>query len=272
MLERAVETRTRRSETRTCDDDRRRRQPVRRRARGHRPRHHAGPHAAGRDPVARRSSSRPCCPRAAPTAAPASGPTPRPTRRRPGARRPGRPGWARRRADRRVRPAARAGRHRGRWRPLPRRATRPRWCSARRRTDLPGRWWSGRRPTTCCTPRRSRWRSPRPATAARPPTGVPPRAGSPAPSTARTWPRPPSGGLRDSRARSTCGCGSARSGSGPPPCTRPEIGTDIESEVTAQWREQMTEAQAALRARLGDGARRRRRARRPVRGAAGPRH
>ena len=32
----------------------------------------------------------------------------------------------------------------------------------------------------------------------------------------------------------------------------PEIGTDIESEVTEQWREQMVEAQAALRARLGD--------------------
>ena len=29
----------------------------------------------------------------------------------------------------------------------------------------------------------------------------------------------------------------------------PEIGTDIESEVTAQWREQMAEAQAALRVR-----------------------
>ena len=32
----------------------------------------------------------------------------------------------------------------------------------------------------------------------------------------------------------------------------PEIGTDIESEVTAQWREQMAEAQAALRAGLDD--------------------
>ena len=31
----------------------------------------------------------------------------------------------------------------------------------------------------------------------------------------------------------------------------PEIGTDIESEITAQWVEQMTEAQQALRARLG---------------------
>ncbi|MEZ0446318.1 universal stress protein [Cellulomonas sp. ICMP 17802] len=32
----------------------------------------------------------------------------------------------------------------------------------------------------------------------------------------------------------------------------PEIGTDIESEVSEQWRTQMVEAQAALRARLGD--------------------
>ena len=32
----------------------------------------------------------------------------------------------------------------------------------------------------------------------------------------------------------------------------PEIGTDIESEVTEQWRAQMVEAQAALRDRLGD--------------------
>ena len=32
----------------------------------------------------------------------------------------------------------------------------------------------------------------------------------------------------------------------------PEIGTDIESEVTEQWREQMVEAQEALRAGLGD--------------------
>ena len=32
----------------------------------------------------------------------------------------------------------------------------------------------------------------------------------------------------------------------------PEIGLDIESEVSAQWREQLTEAQAHLRERLGD--------------------
>lgn len=32
----------------------------------------------------------------------------------------------------------------------------------------------------------------------------------------------------------------------------PEIGMDIESEVNAQWQEQVEEAQAALRARLGD--------------------
>ncbi|GEK21886.1 universal stress protein [Cellulomonas xylanilytica] len=32
----------------------------------------------------------------------------------------------------------------------------------------------------------------------------------------------------------------------------PEIGTDIESEVTEQWREQMADAQAALREALGD--------------------
>ena len=32
----------------------------------------------------------------------------------------------------------------------------------------------------------------------------------------------------------------------------PEVGTDIESEVTEQWREQMAEAQAGLRATMGD--------------------
>jgi nucleotide-binding universal stress UspA family protein len=32
----------------------------------------------------------------------------------------------------------------------------------------------------------------------------------------------------------------------------PEIGTDIESEITAQWRDQMVEAQHALQARLGN--------------------
>ena len=32
----------------------------------------------------------------------------------------------------------------------------------------------------------------------------------------------------------------------------PEIGTDIESEVTAQWREQMAEAQAALAPRCAE--------------------
>jgi len=36
------------------------------------------------------------------------------------------------------------------------------------------------------------------------------------------------------------------------PMYPPEIGTDIESEVDAQWQEQVAEAQAALRASLGD--------------------
>ena len=64
--------------------------------------------------------------------------------------------------------------------------------------------------------------------------------------------RRPSAGRRGSRARSTSGCGSACFGVRSATMYPPEIGTDIESEVTEQWRAQMVEAQATLRARLGD--------------------
>ena len=183
-------------------------------------------------------------------------------RRRGGGRRARAPRGPRRRPDRRVRPAdgpvdapragrprGAAGRHRAGARLVA--ATDPRAASS-----------SARPPTTCCTPPRSRWPSPRARTGARrAPTDVAAHrltcsfSGSGVAASAVRW---AARLTREIDVQLRVASFGVRSATMYPP----EIGTDIESEVTEQWREQMAEAQAALRRpELDDGHRVRRRVR-----------